>query len=65
MIAGVQQRHMNQLSLFAEEFEGPSWHDFNENTRKDAIRYLAQLIVRAQEGHLAAAAMGRGGQDDE
>jgi hypothetical protein len=64
MIVDTEQRQMKQLPLFAEEAVGPCWHHFSENTRRDVVRHLAQLLVRGQETSVAGAEIAPGGEDE-
>jgi hypothetical protein len=49
-----QKRERMQLALFKDHLMVPRWHDLNEATREEAVRYLAQLLSRFQHGDLMA-----------
>ena len=55
---------MGQLSLFGEEIELPCWQNLSETIRKDAVRYLAQIIGCAQEIGISRRAPDLGAQDE-
>lgn len=59
-----QQFRMGQLSLFGEEIELPCWQNLSETIRKDAVRYLAQIIGCAQETGISRRAPDLGAQDE-
>jgi hypothetical protein len=59
-----QQVRMAQLPLFGEDVELPHWHNLSESTRRDAVRYLAQIIGCVQETDITRTVPDCGAQDE-
>jgi hypothetical protein len=59
-----RQFRMGQLPLFSEDVELPCWHNLSESTRKDAVRYLAQIFGCDQETGISPTVPDLGAQDE-
>lgn len=45
----IQQRRLMQLALFEECLTVPDWSDLSEDTRKEVVQHLAQLLGSVHE----------------
>jgi hypothetical protein len=51
-----QEKRMTQLALFQECTEGPTWRDFGEATRVEAVRMLSRLLLKVRAGRAGRSA---------
>jgi dTDP-4-amino-4,6-dideoxygalactose transaminase len=49
MMTDTQERHSRQFGLFDELLTLPSWSDLSEETRREVVQHLAQLLSSVHE----------------